>query len=151
MGILANEETGECIVELYLRQILILPLKNDSLFKYDCPKTIIISRRETLGSLEKKISRVLNQRLYERGEKSILVIKMRLWKASTATKMEDLAEIEKKVKNFTHVKFDGVLLNHKNDVEKNNIYVEELPIAQADEDMIVIELPKNKDTYVLVP
>jgi hypothetical protein len=48
-GILANEETGECIVELYLRQILIIPLSNQTLFKFDCPKTIIISRRETLA------------------------------------------------------------------------------------------------------
>lgn len=76
---------------------------------------------------------------------------MRLWKVMTSTKIEELAEIEKKVKNFTHVKFDGVLLNNKSDVQKNNIYVEELPIAQADEDMIVVEIPKNKDTYVLVP
>lgn len=81
----------------------------------------------------------------------MLVNKMRLWKASTATKMEELAEIEKKVKNYTHVKFDGVCLNNKADVQKANIYVEEMPIAQADEDMLVIELPKGKDTYVLVP
>jgi hypothetical protein len=150
-GILANEETGECIVELYLRQILIIPLSNQTLFKFDCPKTIIISRRETLTSLEKKISRVLMSRLFERQERGMVVNKMRLWKASAATKLEDLAEIEKKVKNYTHVKFDGVLLNHKSDVQKNNIYVEELPLAQADEDMVVIELPKLKDTFVLVP
>lgn len=55
MGILANEETGECIVELYLRQLLIIPLNNSVWFKFDCPKTIIISRRETLAALEKKI------------------------------------------------------------------------------------------------
>ena len=81
----------------------------------------------------------------------MVVSKMRLWKASAATKLEDLAEIEKKVKNYTHVKFDGVLLNYKSDVQKNNIYVEELPLAQADEDTVVIELPKAKDTFVLVP
>jgi hypothetical protein len=63
--------------------------------------------------------------------------------------MEDLVEIEKKVKNYTHVKFDGVCLNHKTDVEKENIYVEELPIAE--EDLLIIELPKSKDTFVLVP
>lgn len=90
-------------------------------------------------------------RLFERQERGMVVSKMRLWRASAATKMEDLAEIEKKVKNYTHVKFDGVLLNNKSDAQKNNIYVEELPLAQADEDMVVIELPKNKDTYVLVP
>ena len=90
-------------------------------------------------------------RLYDRQEKGLVVSKMRLWKASAATKLEDIAEIEKKVKNYTHVKFDGVLLNNKSDVQKSNIYVEELPLAQADEDMVVIELPKLKDTFVLVP
>jgi len=90
-------------------------------------------------------------RLYERQERGIVVNKMRLWRASAATKLEDIAEIEKKVKNYTHVKFDGVLLNHKSDAQKSNIYVEELPLAQADEDMVVIELPKLKDTFVLVP
>jgi hypothetical protein len=90
-------------------------------------------------------------RLFERQERGMIVNKMRLWKASAATKLEDLAEIENKVKNFTHVKFTGVLLNNKSDVYKNNIYVEELPLSQGDEDMIVIELPKIKDTFVLVP
>jgi hypothetical protein len=81
-------------------------------------------------------------RLFERQERGMVVSKMRLWKASAATKLEDLAEIEKKVKNYTHVKFDGVLLNDKSDRPKRNIYVEELNLAQADEDMVVIELPK---------
>ena len=121
------------------------------MFKFDCPKTIIISRRETLSSLEKKLGRVLMGRLFERQDRSTVVSKMRLWRASAAIKMEDLAEIEKKVKNYTHVKFDGVLLNNKSDVQKNNMYIEELPLAQADEDIVIIELPKTKDTYVLVP
>ena len=54
-GILANEETGECKIELYLKEILIIPLSNQTIFKFDCPKTIIISRRDTLASVEKKI------------------------------------------------------------------------------------------------
>ena len=76
---------------------------------------------------------------------------MRLWKALLSqTKVEDLAEIEKKVKNYTHVKFDGTCLNaQKLDVEKKNIYVEELPLAE--DDVLIIELPKQKDTFVLIP
>lgn len=53
-GIIVNEETGECIVELYLRTILIYPIPNAAL-KFDNPKTIIISRKENLVDLEKKI------------------------------------------------------------------------------------------------
>jgi hypothetical protein len=89
-------------------------------------------------------------RLFELQERGMVVSKMRLWKVSAATKLEDLAEIEKKVKNYTYVKFDGVLLNNKSDIQKSNIYIEELNLAQADEDMIVVELPKLKDTFVLV-
>jgi len=40
-----------------------------------------------------------------------------------------LGEFEKKVKNYTHVKFDGTCLNAKQEVEKANIYIEELPIS----------------------
>jgi hypothetical protein len=68
-------------------------------------------------------------RLFERQDRSTVVSKMRLWRASAAIKLEDIAEIEKKVKNSTRVKFDGVLLNNKADVQKNNIFVEELPLA----------------------
>jgi len=44
---------------------MIIPF-NNSMFKFDVPKTIIISRRETLAALEKKLSRVLMNRLFER-------------------------------------------------------------------------------------
>ena len=146
MGIIANEETDECLVELYLRQILIFPLQN-SLFKFDVPKTILLSRRETLANLEKKIQRVLNLRLYNLQDRSMIVTKMRLWKVSAAGKIEELPEIEKKVKSYTHVKFDGTCLNAKKDVEKANIFVEELPISQGsaeEEDLVIIELPNSK-------
>ena len=36
-------------------------------------------------------------------------------------------------------------------MQKNNICVEELPLAQGDEEIVVIELPKEKDSFVLVP
>lgn len=111
-GIIANEETDECLVELYLRQILIYPLQN-SLFKFDVPKTILISRRDTLAQLEKKVQRVLNTKLFSLQERSIIVNKMRLWRISAAGRIEELADIEKKVKNYTHVKFDGTCLNAK--------------------------------------
>jgi hypothetical protein len=88
-----------------------------------------MSRRETLANLEKKIQRVLMTRLYNIQERSTVVNKMRLWKISAAGRLEELTEIEKKVKNYTHVKFDGTCLNAKQDVEKANIFIEELPIS----------------------
>jgi len=54
---------------------------------------------------------------------------MRLWKISAAGRIEEMPEIEKKVKTYTNVKFDGTCLNAKQDVQKANIYVEELPIS----------------------
>ena len=58
-----------------------------------------------------------------------------------------MPEIEKKVKNYTQVKFDATCLNAKEDVVKNNTYVEELPISQGsaeEEDLVIIELPNTK-------
>jgi len=72
---------------------------------------------------------------------------MRLWKISSAGRINELPEIEKKVKNYTHVKFDGTCLNAKEDVVKANIFVEELPISQGsaeEEDLVIIELPNTK-------
>lgn len=80
---------------------------------------------------------------------------MRLWKINAAGRIEELTEIEKKVKNYTHVKFDGTCLNAKQDVQKANIFIEELPISQGsaeEEDLVIIELPNSKSkSFVLVP
>lgn len=54
-GIIVNEETEECIVEIYLKSILIFPIPNLSLFKFQTPKYIILSRKETIEDLTKKI------------------------------------------------------------------------------------------------
>lgn len=68
LGIIVNDETEEGVVELYLRNITIYPVPNSIMvpLKFDVPKTIIISRRETIAELEKKVGRVLNTRLFER-------------------------------------------------------------------------------------
>lgn len=85
----------------------------------------------------------------------MIVTKMRLWRVSAAGRIEELPEIERKVNNNTHVKFDGTCLNAKQDVEKANIFVEELPISQGsaeEEDLVVIELPNPKtSSFVLIP
>ncbi len=86
-------------------------------------------------------------RLFNLQERSVVVNKIRLWKISAAGKIEEFPEIEKKVKNYTHVKFDGTCLNAKEDVVKANIYVEELPISQGsaeEEDIVIIEIPNTK-------
>lgn len=81
-GIIVNEETEECIVEIYLRQVLIYPVPNNVL-KFDVPKTLLISRNETILELEKKIIRLFNNRLYELKERGTIFIKLRLWKSLT--------------------------------------------------------------------
>lgn len=43
--------------------MLIYPLPNN--FKFDVPKTLLISRKETILELEKKIIRLFNNKLYD--------------------------------------------------------------------------------------
>jgi len=50
---------------------------NQTLFKFDMPKTILTSKTESLLMLEKKLGRVLNNRLYSMQEKSFMVSKVR--------------------------------------------------------------------------
>lgn len=75
---------------------------------------------------------------------------MRLWKAHIA-KQEEFLELEKKQKNFTEVKIDGTCLNYRPDAEKATIYIEDLPFAEGEGEVIIVELPKSSNTYVFRP
>lgn len=61
---------------------------------------------------------------------------------------EDLKTLEKKHKNYTEVKLDGVCLNRTPDSEKE--LIEDLDVAE--EDILLIELPKSlkPDVFVFV-
>ena len=85
--------------------------------------------RETLTGFEKKMQRFLNARLYILQERSMLVNKMRLWKINGSTIIHELPEYEKRLKNYTHVKIEGVCLNAMEDVVKANTLIEDLPIS----------------------
>jgi hypothetical protein len=80
-GVIVNAETEEGIVELYLRTMCIYPL--NPIFKFDVPKTLLISRKEKMEDLVKKIQRILNNRLYSLGEKGFMVSQLRVWKHMT--------------------------------------------------------------------
>ena len=47
-GIVVNDETGEAIVELYLKPLLIYPVHAKINFKFDTPRTILASRKDSL-------------------------------------------------------------------------------------------------------
>jgi len=51
---MVNEETGDSIVETYLRKIMVFPIPNNIL-KFEVPRSVLISRRETVSDLFKKI------------------------------------------------------------------------------------------------
>jgi hypothetical protein len=63
-GILVNEETEECIVEFYLKNVLIYPIPNKMTFNFSIPRYVTISRNETVDDLVKKIQRCLNWYMY---------------------------------------------------------------------------------------
>jgi hypothetical protein len=144
-GILVNPDTEESIVELYFKQIDYYPVPN-SLLNFKAPKSLLISRKETVGDLIKKIQRALNNRLLELKERSFMVSNMRIWK-SNSNSLEELEGLTKKHKNYTAVKVDGRCLSPK--PEDLATAVEDLDLAQ--EDIIIAELPKGKDQWTLVP
>jgi hypothetical protein len=92
LGIPASET--ENIVELYLKTILIYPVSSNNILKLDGPQKIIISRRETILELERKIARLLMNRANDKGERSMVVSKMRLWRYNIAFKAEEVKKIE---------------------------------------------------------
>ena len=72
-----------------------------------------------------------------------MVNQMRLWKSLT-NKLEEINEYEKKLKNSSVVKVDAVCLNLMPDADKTLKYVEDLPIAEGELEIILVELPINK-------
>ena len=143
-GIIVNEDTEETIVEVYLRQLLIFPVPNNVL-KFDVPRTLLLSRKETILDLEKKAQRAMNARFYELQERGTLITKCRLWKSLT-NQLNEIKDLDKKYKNYTSVKIDGICLNvHEQD---RNKLIEDLDLAE--EDIIIVEMPKGNQ-FILVP
>lgn len=50
-----KREDGEVVVELYLKKMNLLVIPNKSLFNFNAPMTIYVSRNDTLKILEAKI------------------------------------------------------------------------------------------------
>lgn len=71
---------------------------------------------------------------------------MRLWRFDSS-KQDQIEVIAKKYKNYTEVKIEGTCLNSKE--EDENQIIEELDVAE--EDLIIVELPKGKDTWTFAP
>lgn len=75
-----------------------------------------------------------------------MVSNLRLWKSNN-NNMEEIEGLTKKHKNYSQVKVDAVCLNPK--VEDKALVIEDLDIAE--EDILIIELPKGKDIWVFAP
>ena len=81
--------------------------------------------------------RVLNSFLYQSGNKSETVKKVKLWKHLT-NNLNEIAELEKKHKNYTTVKVDAVQLQNEK--------IDDMEIAP--DDILIIELPNLKGDWV---
>lgn len=109
------DESGESVVEIFFRQINILPIPNEKLFKlykgkYAETQPIYISKVATIEELTKKVTRVLMGYLFLRlKNKSQTLNKLRLWKA--LDEVSKLHEIDKKYTNFTQVKINAEIMN----------------------------------------
>ena len=146
-GILVNEDTEEAIVEVYLKEVCILPLPS-TLFKINQVKTVLISRRERLKQLSLKLRRVLSSHLYLNLKiNDILVTELRMWK-SLSGKLEEIDAYDKKLKNSSQIRVNAMPLNaSKEDEDK---VIEDTNIAE--EDIIIIEIPNAKTKkYVFCP
>lgn len=92
------DESGETVVELYWKQINIVPIPNKTLFKLFKGKDvesqpIFISRTATVLDLQRKIQRVLSAYVYiTLRNKSLMVTDCRLWKANED--LHKLADID---------------------------------------------------------
>eukprot|EP00347_Sterkiella_histriomuscorum_P020920 403335950 len=148
MGISVGEENmGEGLLEVNFRPINFVLIPNN-LTKFECVKTLYVSRKDKLIDVRKALQRAINMRLFQKKERSLIVNNMRIWKCNFS-KEEEYEAIEKKYKNYTQVKVDGKCLNPR--PEDEDVLIEDVELAE--EDVIVIELPKTlkPETYIFIP
>lgn len=79
-----------------------------------------------------------------------MITKVRLWKSLT-NKLEEINEYEKKWKNSSIVRVDATILNLIPDADKTQKFVEDLPIAEGEPEIILVELPNSKKDFILRP
>ena len=72
---------------------------------------------------------------------------MRLWKSLTTDESE-LVQLSMRYRAASQIRCDGILLNRT--VQERVRVVEELDIAEG-EDILMVEVPKDKDRWVLIP
>jgi len=109
-----NDDGGN-IVEVYFKQINILPIPNSSLFKLwkSEPKAqpCYISKSATITDLENKIKRILNTYMYfKQSNKNFTIKKMHVWRYNEED-LDDILALDKKYIDYTSVKIDAFLLN----------------------------------------
>lgn len=147
-----EDESGETVVEVYLKPINLICIPNKSLFKLYKDSNvetspIYVSKCNTIKELHSKICRVLSTYLYSQLKlKSTMVTKVRIWKFNSLN-FDELKNLDSKYQNYTHAKINAKVLNFTPEQEDMLIHQVDL----ADNDIIIVELPKNKDEYVFQP
>lgn len=63
---------SETLIELYFKALLVFPVPNH-VFKFDVPKTVLVSRRDTVIDLEKKLCALLNIKAMMNGDRSTII------------------------------------------------------------------------------
>lgn len=119
-----TDETGEQVVEIYLKRFNLYTIPNKALFKFShreestgyeaFTQPIYMSKCSSVEDLGKKICRVLSTYLYMViKNKTVMVKNIRLWKSNyeEADSYKEIKDLEKKYGNYTHVKLDGDILN----------------------------------------
>ena len=81
--------------------------------------------------------------------KQLLIKHIRIWKSkySEESAYSSLQEIDTKYSNFTHYKINAEYISVNEDTQ----YLQLHEINISDNDILIIELPKNFDNFVFAP
>lgn len=131
---------GEVIVELNLRKMNFVVMPNAKVFNFADPRFVLVSRNDTLKSLELKLQRALTNYLYTvMKNKDTLIRKFRLWK-SLYENIEDVWKLDDKSGSK---KVDGEILNEVED--KEAVIFDDLNLVE--QDLIIIELAQSNGSF----
>lgn len=105
---------------------------------------MLVSRKDNISALANKIKAVLMFYLYSVvKDRSTILSELRLWKSLINNVEEIQQNVDKKYKNYTHVKIDAVPLNIT-ETDKNKA-IEDANIA--DDDIVIVEIQKSNKQW----
>lgn len=147
MRVATEQDDGEVVCELQLRRVRFMAVPNKKLFKMKEPWFVYAPKSMSIPDLEKKLKAAINFYLISVvKDKSTMFTAIKLWILKDFS-LELVEKYDDKHRNYTSSAIDALPLYTK-ESEAKTMVVDDINFT--DDDVFLLETPKNKD-FVFTP